>query len=528
MRPWLDVTVGFLVVLLLAGLLLVTSPAGQALASTSGFPDVNESNSAHDAITYLATAGVVSGFDDGTFGPGKTLTRGQATKILVLWRGVSQSSSGPTFSDLDIVYRTYVVTAAAQGWISGFDDGTFRPYQTLTRQQMAVIMVRALGWEADALKLSAANIAAALAGFSDRGSITTQARPYVALAVKRGLFSGSNGALMPQNGITRGQFSLVVFRAELGLMSVIQGVRFASDYSDKTRVVLDLSRAPGAVTAAISTDGTLTVEYAGGAIAAAIDQGVGSPEIKSVGVRQSTVTARTVRITLKLARYQTFRVMSLAPSEGKGYRIVVDVFRRVDGPLGDGAPLICVDPGHGGSDSGAVGTMGTLEKDLNLSIALLLAQELRNAGLQVIMTRENDTLPALEKRAQIANDALASLFVSVHNNASGDPTAEGTECFYWGTPENYSTEGKLLAEAIQRNLVAAIGSKDRGARTHWYNLVVLAKTCMTAALAEVGFVTDPEEEAKLLTPAYQKAAAQGIAKGIFEYLKWSTTVYTSE
>ncbi len=85
-----------------------------------------------------------------------------------------------------------------------------------------------------------------------------------------------------------------------------------------------------------------------------------------------------------------------------------------------------------------------------------------------------------------------------------------------------------MAEAIQRNLLAAIGSTDRGARTHWVNLVVLAETHMTAALAEVGFVTNPEEEAKLKTPAYQQAAAQGIANGVLEYLKWSTTVYTSE
>jgi N-acetylmuramoyl-L-alanine amidase len=75
---------------------------------------------------------------------------------------------------------------------------------------------------------------------------------------------------------------------------------------------------------------------------------------------------------------------------------------------------------------------------------------------------------------------------------------------------------------------AAIGSTDRGARTHWLNLVVFADSDMAAAQAEVGFVTNAEEEVKLETPAYQQAAAQGIAKGVLEYLKWSTTVYTGE
>ncbi len=90
-----------------------------------------------------------------------------------------------------------------------------------------------------------------------------------------------------------------------------------------------------------------------------------------------------------------------------------------------------------------------------------------------------------------------------------------------------SLAGKRLAEAIQRNLVEAIASVDRGARTHWVNLAVLAGTVMPAALTEVGFLTNPEEEAKLADPEYQRAAARGIANGILEYLGWSTTVYTS-
>ena len=93
--------------------------------------------------------------------------------------------------------------------------------------------------------------------------------------------------------------------------------------------------------------------------------------------------------------------MSLAPSEDKGYRIVVDVFRRVDGPPGDGPPLICVDAGHGGEDSGAIGVTGAKEKDLNLAIGLVLAQNLREAGLSVMMTREDDTYPTLEEPGRI-------------------------------------------------------------------------------------------------------------------------------
>ncbi len=501
---------------------------GSALAKSPGFPDVGESLPSYDAIQFLSGAAIISGYQDGTFGPADALKRGQATKMLVLWKQVPLVTGGNSFPDLDDTYRPYIETACSEGWITGFPDGRFKPYSTLTRQQMAIIMVRAMGWEDTALELSGSQVEEILSVFADQADITAVARPYVALAVSEGLFGGSNGCFSPKEGITRGQFCLVVFRAELKLRAVIQEVRSSSEHIDKTRVVIDLSRAPGPVTAAISADGVLTVDYQNGAIGGTLSQALGSIEVTSLNAHQIKYDPRTVRISLDLGRYQTFRVMSLAPSEDKGYRIVVDVYRRTTGPEGDGPPLVCVDPGHGGDDTGAIGVSGTKEKDVNLAISLLLADDLRKAGLRVMMTREDDKTLNLHDRPAWANAAQASLFVSVHNNAAGDPEANGTESFYWGTPEQWSAEGKLLAEAIQRNLIKALGSTDRGAKTHWYNLVVLAETEMTAALAEVGFLTNAAEEAKLITAAYQQAAAQGIANGVLEYLKWSTTVYSTE
>jgi N-acetylmuramoyl-L-alanine amidase len=515
--------------MLLAALLFFAGGTA-ARAHSSSFPDVSESLPSHDAIEYLTGCKIISGFSDGTFGPEQTLNRGQATKVLVLWREVPLTDNGPSFTDLDAIYRSYIVTAAGQGWITGYPDGSFKAYTTLSRQQMAIIMVRAMGWEADAQKLSASKIEQTLGAFSDAIDIATVARPYMALAVQKGLFGGSDGCLNPKDGITRAQFCLVVFRAELTLRSVVTQVRSsgAADFPDRTRIVFDLSRAPGSVKASVSSDGKLNVDYTGGAISSTLTKSFDSLEVKSVSVRQFAYDPKTVRITLSMGRYQYFRVMSLGPSGSAGNRIVVDAYKRTAGPLGDGAPLICVDPGHGGSDSGAVGVAGTYEKNINLAIGLALADDLRAAGLRVIMTRSDDSFPSLQQRCDIANNACANLFVSVHNNAAGDPEAEGTETFYWGTPSKYSAEGQLLAQAIQRNLVDAIDSYDRGARTHWINLAVLAGTDMTAALTEVGFLTNAEEEQKLLSPTYQKTAAQGIADGIFEYLKWSTTVYTTE
>ena len=199
-----------------------------------------------------------------------------------------------------------------------------------------------------------------------------------------------------------------------------------------------------------------------------------------------------------------------------------------DGPDGDGPPLVCIDPGHGGDASGAVGSAGTLEKDINLDISKYLADDLRKAGVQIIMTRDSDVAVDLHERAAIANRAKADVFVCVHNNAATDTDSNGTETFYWGDSAEWSSEGKTLAEILQRHLIAALGSYDRGAKTHWYDLVVLAETDMPAALCECGFLTNPSEETKLLTPDYQQAAAQAICDGVLEYLNWSTTVYSTE
>jgi N-acetylmuramoyl-L-alanine amidase len=506
-------------------MILVTAALGApapARAHNSSFTDVSPTEPAHDAVEYLAGADVISGYPDGTFHPGGALSRGQAAKMLVRQRGLAAESASRRFSDVDAAYSPYVETAADKGWITGYSDGTFRPYALLQRQHMAVIMVRSLGWAAAAEALTGSQVAAQLAAFSDAAGIATEARPYVALALARGLFKGStDGRLSPGTSITRGQFSLVAYRAELRDLAVAGAIRVGTDYPDKTRVVFDLSAAPGTVTSRMSGSSVLVVDVSktvaegGGA-----DASVGSPEVQRAATRQLSYRPQVMRITLTLDRFSRFEIATLPPSDGKGYRILVDVFKRTDGPP-SGPPLIALDAGHGGSDPGAIGVTGVKEKDVNLAITLEVDKILREAGLRTILTRSDDSYPTLQERTDLANQAQATIFVSIHNNAAGDPASEGTETFYWGTDAQYSVEGKRLAEAIQRNLIASLSSDDRGARTHWLNLHVLAETHMTAALTEVGFLTNAEEEAKLNDPAYQGQAAAAVARGILEYLGWS-------
>ncbi|WP_052144749.1 N-acetylmuramoyl-L-alanine amidase [Halalkalibacter okhensis] len=172
--------------------------------------------------------------------------------------------------------------------------------------------------------------------------------------------------------------------------------------------------------------------------------------------------------------------------------------------------IIVIDAGHGGSDPGATAN-GLQEKEVVLDIALRVEKKLRAAGANVVMTRTNDTFIALEERANIANRAKASSFISVHANAATE-AANGSET-YWlaGTSE----DSKKLATAIQKHLVNELGTRDRGVKTA--NFSVLRNTNMPASLVEVGFLTNKAEADRMKKNGFRESAANGIYKGIVEY-----------
>ncbi|BDG61541.1 N-acetylmuramoyl-L-alanine amidase family protein [Caldinitratiruptor microaerophilus] len=174
---------------------------------------------------------------------------------------------------------------------------------------------------------------------------------------------------------------------------------------------------------------------------------------------------------------------------------------------------IWVDPGHGGQEIGARGPAGTLEKDVNLAVALALRDLLVLAGADVHMTRDRDATVGLYDRPAMANRSGTDAFVSVHSNAAASPAAGGTETYYW---RNHP-QSRLLATAIHRRLAEATGLADRGVRTA--NFVVLRESRAPAALVEVAFLSNPAEEALLNDPAFQWRAAEGIRRGLIDFFR---------
>lgn len=167
---------------------------------------------------------------------------------------------------------------------------------------------------------------------------------------------------------------------------------------------------------------------------------------------------------------------------------------------------VVIDPGHGGSDPGAIG-FGRYEKDIALSISKKINANLKTLGFQTVMTRSTDVYIPLAQRYQIANNNNADLFVSVHLNSASE-SAYGIETLY--------KNSKTFASNIQTEMISATGARDRGLK-HRSDLAVLNGTKMSAALVETGFISNSTESAKLATGSYQDTLAASISKGIAKY-----------
>ena len=191
---------------------------------------------------------------------------------------------------------------------------------------------------------------------------------------------------------------------------------------------------------------------------------------------------------------------------------------------------IFLDPGHGGSDSGAV-SGGVREKDLTLSVYNKVSSKLASLGYTVLTSRNVDKDVDLVDRADQANKANADMLLSIHFNAGGRGIARGIETYYYQSQEdrvpkinkeNHNNAERLersrkLANKVQQNLLYQTGANDRGVKRA--SFTVLRETSIPSILVELGFIDNPEERNKIKTNAYQERLANGIVDGIVEYYK---------
>jgi len=174
---------------------------------------------------------------------------------------------------------------------------------------------------------------------------------------------------------------------------------------------------------------------------------------------------------------------------------------------------ICIDPGHGGDESGAVGPNGFQEKDLNLAVALILRDLLQDAGATVVMTRTTDKTVSILDRGKFNKAQNTDLFVSVHHNANAqaDPTSDRIEVFWHWHDDGGPSED--AARALLRPLQAAFGQPGSKAYLCWaYG--VLRENSYPAILGEAYYLSNPEEAEKAKDPAYQRKEAVAYFQGI--------------
>lgn len=211
-------------------------------------------------------------------------------------------------------------------------------------------------------------------------------------------------------------------------------------------------------------------------------------------------------LSLELNGYQA-RTPLPAPNLGSGMANFPD-----PGTIPQGQIVIVLDPGHGGSDPGAVGIGGLSETDIVNPMSHRIRDLLEEQGVRVILTREDNRTVDLQPRVELANRLNANLFVSLHANAisMSRPDVNGIETYYFQS-------GQQLARTIHGHLLEATGGPNRGVRTARF--YVLRHTRMPAVLLELGFVTGNQDARRLADPQYRERLSQAIARGILQYVR---------
>ena len=345
----------------------------------------------------------------------------------------------------------------------------------------------------------------------------------------------------------------------------IRNIRYWSSQG-YTRVIIDLSQPVEFTGKRLSSPDRLYFDLKNSTIPKEIQSTlpVGDGILKSV--RAGQFDAATVRIVLDLETMDDFNAYTLDDPA----KLVIDVNAKKPEKLVVTRRVVVLDPGHGGHDPGAVGKKGLQEKDVVLDVALKTKEILsKEPNIEVVLTRDRDVFIRLEERSLIALQKEADLFVSIHANASPSRAARGIETYL----QNWTNEEEAIRVAARENYVslkrmkekmAQYKSDDLGkilsdlnrdykrdesvalanyvqhslysnvakihARTvnlgvkHAMFFVLMGASMPPSILAEISFVSNPEEERLLAEDAYRSVIAKSIASGIKTYFSSSAPV----
>ena len=222
----------------------------------------------------------------------------------------------------------------------------------------------------------------------------------------------------------------------------------------------------------------------------------------------------------------------LGPAEGGGWVVRTPCNRTatLTGGAPAGSPAIVLDPGHGGTEPGAVSPGGMAEAGVNLAVARHARAALEAEGVPTLLTRTGDYTLALPTRAEIARNVAPRAFVSVHHNAEPDEAwpGPGAETYYQiGSSESKRLAGLIyeeVAKALSQYRVAWVADRDAGAkyrpnsRGGDYYAILRQAGPVTAVLAELAYISNPPEAELLARPDVQQVEGEAVARGILRFL----------
>ncbi|HEX4605854.1 MAG TPA: N-acetylmuramoyl-L-alanine amidase, partial [Candidatus Angelobacter sp.] len=351
---------------------------------------------------------------------------------------------------------------------------------------------------------------------------------------------------------TSGDAAAAIQQAEANKSGPLKGVGKDKD-KDKERVVPQSSAETARVVAPKIVVDEGNMDDPG----RAAGQPTSGPTFESIAPKESSrnkrktidtksADAKSVDTTTRASVASTTTTHTAAPTAA-GERSLIRA-------LGLKIGKIVVDAGHGGHDTGTIGPNGLEEKDLVLDVALKLGKLLEDKlGAEVVYTRDDDTFIPLETRTAIANKEQADLFISIHANSSDDPTARGVETYYLNftsradalevaARENAVSEQSIhelqdlvkkialkekigesreFASDVQRSLYAGLSAKSPSLRNRGVKkapFVVLIGANMPSILAEISFVSNPDDAKKLKTNDYRQRIADSLYKGVAKYV----------
>lgn len=449
------------VTLFLVAAVLMISTIGLSPASAwTPFKDVSSSDV---EIDYLYNKGHIKGISNNQFGPDYSVTREQAATLIGRALDLNGTERKTKFSDVSPTSYSsgYIQSAVDKKIITGYPDGSFKPEQTMTRGEMAYLLSRAFNLTQESSVF-----------FTDIKLDNMDTSLYTAVnkIATAGISNGTgSGNYSPNKELIREEFAVFLARA----IEPKFKVAFQNATIDKLYSTTDNLNVRSGPSTGYNVVGKIHT----------------NAEVQVYGYSGGWAYGKSGNLT------GYFSLTYLSKATTKPSRVMV------------------IDAGHGGDDPGAVAN-GLREKDVNLDVSLRVERMLKAKGIKVLMIRRTDVFYSLDYRAAYGVKNGADAFVSIHANAY-TPGTSGSETFYSASVGN---DSKQLATFIQNRLYKVMDHNNRGVKEYGYR--VLAANPLPAALVELGFLTNTSDAAKLASETYKERAATAVAEGIEDYFEW--------